>query len=200
MCVPFTYLLGWSQQNKFYYGVRYSKDCDPADLGVTYFSSSKHVKEFIKLHGLPDVIQVRNTFDSKEKALSWEKRVIIRMKMINQNKWLNKTFYNFTNLEYKRNTLPGSKAAAEKRRGKTMEEFHGAEKAKQIREYKSQKLLANPISFKGQKKNKVNYASGTKKQWADPETRERKIAGLKRAWQRRREEGRLPKRENGRFI
>lgn len=200
MFVPFTYLLGWSKLNRYYYGVRYAKDCHPIDLGVTYFSSSKYVKEFIRLNGLPDIIQVRKTFESKIKALSWEKRVIIRMKMIGNEKWLNKAFYNFTNLEYKRNTLPGSAAGAAKIRGRRYEDFMDPELVKERLEKKSKYLKANPISKKGQKKPSDNYKTGTTKQWLDPEARQRKIDGLKRAWQRRREEGRLPRRINGRFA
>ena len=36
---PYTYLIGWSNLNKFYYGVRYGKGCHPSDLWVKYFGS-----------------------------------------------------------------------------------------------------------------------------------------------------------------
>lgn len=199
MFVPFTYLLGWSKLQKYYYGVRYSKDCHPNDLGVTYWSSSKYVKQFIRENGLPDIVEVRKTFKTKEAALSWEKRVIIRMKMIHDDRWFNKAFYNFTNLEYKRNTLPGSAAGAAKIKGKTYEEIYGVDKARELKDKRSKNSTGR--SNKGhKKKNTTNMKAGTQKQWADAKARQRKIDGLKRAWQKRREEGRLPKRINGKFA
>ena len=65
---PYTYLIGWSDLNTYYYGVRFAKRCKPADLWNPYKTSSKHVKKFIELHGDPDIIQVRRVFDSAEKA------------------------------------------------------------------------------------------------------------------------------------
>ena len=87
---PYTYLIGWTDHNKWYYGVRYAKNCNPADLWVTYFTSSKHVKEFRKLNGEPNVIIVRKTFIDKEKAKLWEHEVLKRMNVVDDNKWLNK--------------------------------------------------------------------------------------------------------------
>jgi hypothetical protein len=54
---PYTYLIGWSSTNKFYYGVRYAKKCNPSELFISYFTSSKHVKSYMKKHGNPDIIQ-----------------------------------------------------------------------------------------------------------------------------------------------
>lgn len=42
----YTYLIGWSEYDIWYYGVRYAKGCNPADLWVKYFTSSKFVREF----------------------------------------------------------------------------------------------------------------------------------------------------------
>lgn len=33
---PYTYLIGWSKHNKFYYGVRYAKNSNPKELWITY--------------------------------------------------------------------------------------------------------------------------------------------------------------------
>lgn len=30
--MPYVYLIGWSKESMFYYGVRYSKHADPSDL------------------------------------------------------------------------------------------------------------------------------------------------------------------------
>lgn len=54
--IPYTYLIGWSNQNKWYYGVRTAKNCHPGDLWTTYFTSSKYVKQFITQYGEPDII------------------------------------------------------------------------------------------------------------------------------------------------
>lgn len=91
--IPYTYLIGWSNLNKWYYGVRFSKDCDPSDLFVTYFTSSKYVKEFIKINGNPDVVEIRKTFDSNEsnKARIYEHKVLRRLKVVNRNDFLNKS-------------------------------------------------------------------------------------------------------------
>jgi len=56
MSTPYTYLIGWTAHNKFYYGARWSNDCDPSDLWQTYFTSSRHVKRFRDEHGEPDIV------------------------------------------------------------------------------------------------------------------------------------------------
>lgn len=89
--IPYTYLIGWTTYNKWYYGVRYRKGCHPDDFFKKYFTSSKHVKKFIEQYGLPDIIQIRKTFDNKEKALLWEHKVLKRLKVTYNEKWLNKT-------------------------------------------------------------------------------------------------------------
>ncbi len=91
MSVFYTYLLCWSSHRCYYYGVRYANNAHPSDLFKTYFTSSKHVKAFICNNGLPDIIQVRKTFTSKGSARNWENRVLRRMKVVNNSKWLNRT-------------------------------------------------------------------------------------------------------------
>lgn len=86
---PYTYLIGWSKINKWYYGVRYSQKCMPSDLWVTYFTSSKIVKQLRLDHGEPDIIQVRKTFDCQHKALRWESSVLRKMNVLVEEKWLN---------------------------------------------------------------------------------------------------------------
>ena len=88
---PFTYLIGWSKLNKWYYGVKYAKGAHPNDLWTTYFTSSKYVKLLRAEHGEPDVIQVRNVFDDQEKARDWESTVLKRMKVRIDERFLNKT-------------------------------------------------------------------------------------------------------------
>lgn len=87
---PYTYLIGWKDHNAWYYGVRYSKHCNPNDLWTSYFTSSKHVKEFRLKHGEPDVIEVRKVFDNRESAQLWETKVLQRMNVIGDSRFLNK--------------------------------------------------------------------------------------------------------------
>ena len=42
---PYTYLIGWSNLGKWYYGVQYGKGVHPDNLWVTYFTSSSVVKK-----------------------------------------------------------------------------------------------------------------------------------------------------------
>lgn len=61
--VPFTYLIGWSKHNLWYYGCRFAKGCKPDDLWTKYFTSSigkddiKGVREYRQELGEPDVIR-----------------------------------------------------------------------------------------------------------------------------------------------
>lgn len=89
--VPYTYLIGWSKLDIWYYGVRFSKQCNPSDLWNPYKTSSKYVKEFCKLHGDPDVIRVRRTFVDANSARKWELKVLRRLRVTRSERWLNKT-------------------------------------------------------------------------------------------------------------
>jgi hypothetical protein len=86
---PYTYLIGWTSHNKWYYGVRYSSKCHPSDLWVTYFTSSKRVQEMREQCGEPDIIQVRKTFSTPKSAVLWEERVLKRMQVKSDDKFLN---------------------------------------------------------------------------------------------------------------
>ena len=88
---PFTYLIGWTAEDMWYYGVKFSVGCEPSDLWTTYFTSSKIVKEMRRLHGEPDVVQVRKTFADPRSARGWEFRVLRRMRVRGNGKWLNQS-------------------------------------------------------------------------------------------------------------
>ncbi|MDD5149784.1 MAG: hypothetical protein PHC28_04800 [Flavobacterium sp.] len=87
--IPYTYLIGWSKLNKWYYGVRYGKNCNPNDLWKTYFTSSKLVKKFRDEFGEPDIIEIRRTFDCPVKATNWELKVLHRLKVVSNIKFIN---------------------------------------------------------------------------------------------------------------
>ncbi len=88
---PYTYVIGWSNLGVRYYGVRFAQDCDPKELWHTYFTSSQHVAEFCHRHGDPDVIQIRKIFSSAQSAQLWEHRVLRRLKVTQNDRWLNRT-------------------------------------------------------------------------------------------------------------
>jgi len=88
---PYTYLIGWSKQNKYYYGVQFGKNASPNNLWVTYFTSSNYVRKFRKEYGESDIIQIRKTFDDPGKARLWETRIIQKMNLVENDMWLNKT-------------------------------------------------------------------------------------------------------------
>jgi hypothetical protein len=86
---PYTYLIGWSNHNKWYYGVRYAAKCNPSDLWTRYFTSSKEVKKFRQINGEPDIIQIRKIFSEAKKAKHWEDKVLRRLKVHLDDSWLN---------------------------------------------------------------------------------------------------------------
>jgi len=88
---PYTYLIGWPEHNTWYYGVRYANGCDPIDLWNPYTTSSAHVKAFVAEYGDPTIKQIRKTFDNSASARAWEERVLKRMQVVVDKKWLNKT-------------------------------------------------------------------------------------------------------------
>jgi hypothetical protein len=91
MTKPYTYLIGWPEHNLWYYGVRYAEDCDPSDLWISYFTSSVHVARTRAELGEPTLIAVRRTFSSHFTARSWEARVLRRMKVRLDERFINRS-------------------------------------------------------------------------------------------------------------
>ena len=87
--IAYTYLIGLSKLNKWYYGVRYAEGCDPSEIWKSYFTSSKYVKQFRKDNGEPDVIEIRKAFNDRKYAQYYEKRILQLLKVIGNSKWLN---------------------------------------------------------------------------------------------------------------
>lgn len=94
--IPYTYLIGWTQHNKWYYGVQYGKKANPKNLWSTYFTSSNYVKRLMKDLGNPDVVQVRQCFNSADKARVWEEKVITRLQQNSRliNQFVSNKFFN----------------------------------------------------------------------------------------------------------
>lgn len=93
--VPYTYLIGWTKLNRWYYGVEYANNAqrvaNPRNLFNTYFTSSKLVAKMIDKHGNPDVVSIRKTFVDSVKAREWEHRALRRLHVVHDDRWLNQT-------------------------------------------------------------------------------------------------------------
>ena len=89
--MAYTYLIGWSKLDKWYYGVRFANNSNPNDLWIKYYTSSNKVKEMRLEHGEPDVVQVRKVFNDSHKARLWETKVIQKIGAVKSDRWLNQT-------------------------------------------------------------------------------------------------------------
>lgn len=87
--MPYTYLIGWSYLDRWYYGVRYAPGCASVEFWKTYFTSSEVVKRMRVEHGDPDVIEIRREFVSPVSARCWEERVLRRIKAVRSPRWIN---------------------------------------------------------------------------------------------------------------
>ena len=86
----YTYLVGWSFLNLYYYGSRTSrKTKGPTELMVGYKTSSKIVAGLMRVYGAPDVVVIRRTFESPVKCFEWEKKVLRRIDAKNHPLMLN---------------------------------------------------------------------------------------------------------------
>jgi hypothetical protein len=115
--LPYTYLIGWSKLNKWYYGSRYAKGCHPDDLWKTYFTSSKHVKQFRSEFGDPDIVQIRRTFTDPSKVRLWEDSVLSSIPNQSRSLWLNIKF----GTSFKGCSSPGPKHHSDKTKSKLSE-------------------------------------------------------------------------------
>lgn len=86
---PYTYLIGWTKLNQYYYGSRYAQNCHPNDLWVSYFTSSITVKKYRQLYGEPHIIKVDQKFNTAKEALDYEKQTLIENNAANSEQWLN---------------------------------------------------------------------------------------------------------------
>lgn len=91
--IPYTYLIGWTTINKWYYGCEWkttkNKQAHPNNLWKTYFTSSKIVEQIREQHGEPDVVKVRRHFNTSDAARRWERIVLRRLDAGPSSKWLN---------------------------------------------------------------------------------------------------------------
>lgn len=174
--IPYYYIIGWTDLDKWYVGCRFASNCHPGDFWNKYFTSSTYVSEFRSIHGEPDV---RWTFPVKtvQEAIDNEYRIMNEFhNFLNDQRWLNK---NVGGLVVKDNdvkarisrSLTGRKLSDETRR-----KMSQASKGKPKTFIHRQKLTelnrakANDQTYKD-KLSQANY-----KKWSNDDTRTKMMA------------------------
>lgn len=185
---PYTYIIGWSKLNKYYYGVRYAKNCHPSDLWTKYFTSSSIVDDFVEMNGQPDIIQVRKTFTTNADALKWEYEVIKRTGAVSSDVWLNASN---GGLEWA-NSEESAKKISDKckqrwadpvERAKYMSVFQ-SEENRELNRIRANEQWNNPeiISKLKESCNSPEYLKGlserTSKNWKDEEYRNKVVSKM----------------------
>jgi len=208
--MPYTYLIGWSHIDKWYYGVRFAKNCKPDDLWVKYFTSSKQVKMYREKYGEPDVIQVRKTFTSTNLARNWETRVIKKINAVLNESWLNKTdntnkFYH-EGLRGKQSKehlekLSKSRIGNSNRKGKkfspeSIEKLKIARNKRVVepmlgkthKESSKEKMSLAKLGKKKDASYKEMCSNRNLKRYSDPEKRKILSEAIKLSWQKRKQQ------------
>lgn len=145
--IPYTYLIGWSNLDKWYYGSRTRKGCRPDDLWTTYFTSSKVVQRFREKHGEPDIIEIRRIFDEKKSAVLWEQKILKRMNVIENLKWLNAAINSSALMPPKtKNRIKYSKAAKLRHSDPSYKKKHSDSIKKSWIERRKQPQISRPHS------------------------------------------------------
>lgn len=86
----YTYLIGWKEIDRWYYGYRAANKVTPTDdLMNEYKTSSKKVKQLIGEIGNPNVVRVHKLYDTKEEAKDYETRFLLRVNAVRSERWLN---------------------------------------------------------------------------------------------------------------
>ena len=163
--IPYTYLIGWTEYNKWYYGVRYARNCDPSDLWKSYKTSSKYVKRFYNKHGDPDVIKIRRTFDNIEKARYWEHKVLKRMKILKDERFLNKTD-NMSIIHDVPHSEEAKKLMSEKKKGKSNLKLRGRKYSDEHKQKISLSKIGKPSLLRG-KPGKSSKFKGIKGRYSE---------------------------------
>ena len=89
---PFSYLVTHILTGKRYYGCRYAKNSNPCQLGKTYFTSCKELRQLIIKEGVTNfTFEVRKVFRDVLLCRKWEATVLRRLKAAQSNKWFNRS-------------------------------------------------------------------------------------------------------------
>lgn len=75
--VRYVYYLKNKTTELKYIGARYSKNCNPSDFWVTYFTSSKLIHALIKIYGVDDFeFKILKTFTNEYDTLKFERHLL----------------------------------------------------------------------------------------------------------------------------
>lgn len=185
MTIPFTYCITHIPTNRRYYGCRYAKGCDPSDLGNTYYTSSKHVKQMICDEGVENfTFEIRKIFNDIETCKKHEHTVLRRLNAAKSDNWLNRHnsgngFYNTIITEETRKKLSESSKGRGKGRilsKETREKISKSNKGRKVSEETKFKISQatkaenNPMYGKignlnpnfGKKRGKIKVTSKAK--------------------------------------
>jgi hypothetical protein len=174
--IPYYYIIGWTNLNKWYVGCRFAIGCSPDDFWVKYFTSSSYVSEFRTINGEPDVRWVFPVKTPRE-AIDNEYRIMNEFhNFLNDQRWLNK---NVGGIMVKDDdvkdrisrSLTGRKLSDETRR-KMSQASKGKPKSDEHRA-KLAELNRNKVSDQSYK-DKLSLANY--KKWSDPDTRNNMMA------------------------
>lgn len=92
---PYLYHISWSHLNMHYIGVEYKNNkkevAHPNNCWTTYFTSSKYVTQFREEFGEPDIIKIRKTFNTADKALLYETKLLTKINAVELDTFLNKS-------------------------------------------------------------------------------------------------------------
>lgn len=92
MATYYTYMIAWTSTKMKYYGCQYGKNANPNNiLDWTYKTSSKYVREYVALHGKPDIIKIHKTFNSVSECRKYEHTMLSMLMVVEKADWLNRT-------------------------------------------------------------------------------------------------------------
>ncbi len=146
-------MLKFKPTGQLYYGASYAnsktKTANPVQLWDTYFTSSRHIKNLIKIQGKDSFeFQIRQIFETAEQALKCEKKVLTKFNAKFNNTWLNKS-NGYGSLGHTTHTEETKEKISKANKGRKLpvktkehrEKLSIANKGKKISEYTKQKLI-----------------------------------------------------------
>lgn len=96
---PYCYLIGWTEQNLWYYGRRTAEGCHPSEFWKKYFTSCgasnnskiQTVHTCRRDYGEPDVLKICKVFTSVYECVSWETKFLTKVNAAKNPIFLNRT-------------------------------------------------------------------------------------------------------------
>lgn len=159
MTIPFAYVITQISTGIRYYGIKFAQGCQPKDLGITYFSSSRIVQTLIKEEGLENFkFDVRKVFENREQAIAWETKFLTKINAAKSTMWFNRhngtlTFYRSLGYKCSESTKQNMRKPKSKEHVEKLKK-HLDEK-RVIPKWNDERKLSHSENMKG--KNNYNY-------------------------------------------